>query len=490
MAERFDVIVVGYGFAGGNAAIAAADAGAKVLLLERMPRPGGISICSAGGLRVAEDAAAAFAYLRATSAGKTPDPVLRVLADGMVALEERVRSLATVDGAVISRRRSPGNYPLPGSDTFGFVYVEAVPGFDSAIVYPHVQGAPAGAMLFRLVEDNVRARPIEVRTASRVRRLLQAEGRVTGVEVDAGRIEAGAVVLACGGFEADPAMQAQYWPGGPALNAAFAGNTGDGIRMAQAAGADLWHMWHYHGSYGYRWPDPAYPYGIRVKRLPDWRPGDGRDLPPMAWILVDQEGRRFMNEYEPYQQDTGARPLGLFDPTMQTTPRNPAWLIVDAAGFALYPLGKPTSNDEARRLDWSPDNRAELAAGLFVAGETIEALAAVTGLPPEALAASLESWNRACAAGKDPDHGRPPGSMHTIVEPPFYAASIHPLVSNTQGGPVHDAAQRVLDPFCQPIHGLFAAGELGSAFGHLYISGGNLAECFIGGRLAGANAAG
>jgi predicted oxidoreductase len=62
-------------------------------------------------------------------------------------------------------------------------------------------------------------------------------------------------------------------------------------------------------------------------------------------------------------------------------------------------------------------------------------------------------------------------------------------VSNTQGGPAHDERQRVLDAFGDPIPGLYAAGELGSVFGHLYMSGGNLAECFIGGRIAGREAA-
>ena len=52
------------------------------------------------------------------------------------------------------------------------------------------------------------------------------------------------------------------------------GNTGDGIRMAQDVGADLWHMWHYHGVYGFKHPDPNYPFGIRPKRLPDWIPGE------------------------------------------------------------------------------------------------------------------------------------------------------------------------------------------------------------------------
>jgi predicted oxidoreductase len=76
-----------------------------------------------------------------------------------------------------------------------------------------------------------------------------------------------------------------------------------------------------------------------------------------------------------------------------------------------------------------------------------------------------------------------------IAEPPFYAAQLWPVVSNTQGGPRHDEKQRVVDAFGAPIPRLYAAGELGSVFGHLYMSGGNLAECFIGGRMAGREAA-
>ena len=64
----------------------------------------------------------------------------------------------------------------------------------------------------------------------------------------------------------------------PVLTAANRFNTGDGIRMAQEVGADLWHMWHFHGSYGFRHPDPDYPYGIRVKRFPDWVPGEAKSV--------------------------------------------------------------------------------------------------------------------------------------------------------------------------------------------------------------------
>ena len=79
--------------------------------------------------------------------------------------------------------------------------------------------------------------------------------------------------------------------------------------------------------------------------------------------------------------------------------------------------------------------------------------------------------------------------MIPVAKPPFFWGEVWPVVSNTQGGPAHDERQRVLDAFGEPIPGLYAAGELGSVFGHLYMSGGNLAECFIGGRIAGREAA-
>jgi predicted oxidoreductase len=62
-------------------------------------------------------------------------------------------------------------------------------------------------------------------------------------------------------------------------------------------------------------------------------------------------------------------------------------------------------------------------------------------------------------------------------------------VSNTQGGPVHNARQQVINAEGQPICRLYAVGELGSAFGHLYMSGSNIAECFVTGEVAGREAA-
>lgn len=494
--EETDVVVVGCGYAGAVAAISAHDAGARVILMEKMREPGGISVCSAGGVRVADDAAAAFAYLRETNGGTTPDALLQTLAQGMTEVEAFVRTLGQESGAVISRRRAAGNYPFAGHRTFGFVYVDDIPGVDPANVYSHVRGSKAGALLFYVLQDNLRRRGIQVRTEHPARRLFaDAAGVVRGIQVESGgrlrsiRGKRG-VILACGGFEANTEMQAQFWQGKPVLSAAVRGNTGDGIRMAQELGADLWHMWHYHGSYGFQHPDPAYPYGIRTKRLPDWLPGEGpRGDVVMTWIVVDRVGRRFMNEYPPYLQDTGARPLEPYDADRQRYDRIPCWLITDEAGRTRYPLGRPTYNDPAVRFDWSADNAAEVELGIVRRAGSIAELARLIDADAGVLAETLARWNQACTRQSDPEFARPPSSMMAIAEPPFYAAQLWPVVSNTQGGPRHDERQRVVGAFGAPIPRLYAAGELGSVFGHLYMSGGNLAECFIGGRIAGREAA-
>ena len=80
--------------------------------------------------------------------------------------------------------------------------------------------------------------------------------------------------------------------------------------------------------------------------------------------------------------------------------------------------------------------------------------------------------------------------MVPIATPPFYAGEIWPVGSNTQGAPVHDAEQRVIDVHGVSIPHLYASGEMGSDFGHLYLAGGDIAECFISGWTAGLAAAG
>jgi succinate dehydrogenase/fumarate reductase flavoprotein subunit len=347
--------------------------------------------------------------------------------------------------------------------------------------------------VFKVLEDNIARRNVEVRHELAAERLVaNGDREVLGAWFRNGsghRVAIKArrgVVLACGGFEADEEMKRQFWEKAPVLSATSTSNTGDGIRMAQDLGAALWHMWHFHGSYGFKHPDPNYPVAIRVKRLPDWFPGRERTAKvKMCWIVVDQDGRRYMNECTPYTQDTTHRPMELFDTVRQTFPRIPSRLIYDENGRQMYRIGAPTFNKEGLAFSWSEDNLREVDMGIIKKADTVEGLAAIIGTDAPTLQATLDRWNSLCKKRRDDDFGRPPGTMTRIDTPPYYVGEVWPVVSNTQGGPVHNAGQQIMSVFGEPIPRLYAAGEMGSAFGYLYLSGANLSECMVTGRVAG-----
>ena len=289
------------------------------------------------------------------------------------------------------------------------------------------------------------------------------------------------VVLACGGFENNSEMKLQYFELQP-VYPVYLGNTGDGILMAQKIGAALWHMWHFHGGYGFKYAE--FPFAIRHV----WA-GPRKNDRKMVWIAVDRYGRRFMNEYPPAPQDTGARPLEYYDPDIQDYPRVPCYLIFDEEARKLGPLAMVIVNDERYHYRWSEDNSVEIEKGWIMRGTTLREIADKIKVPTEELESTVERWNQNCQNGSDPDFKRPPKTMMPIATPPYYAMEAWPIVSNTQGGLAHDADQRVLDPLKKPIPHLYVAGELSSIFGHLYLEAGNITEAFIGGRIAGQNAA-
>jgi succinate dehydrogenase/fumarate reductase flavoprotein subunit len=486
--------VVGYGGAGAVAAISAADAGASVLLIEKTAHPGGTTILSSGFARVTSDAASASAYLEHTSGGRVGRPLVEALAQGMTEVPAFLRQMAEPLGAVVRERfgaeQMPNEmadlYDWPGRDSLGWSGVEEIPGFDG---YPWVHGGPKGQLLIRVLEQQIARRPIDVWLDAPADRLLRDEqtGGITGLAARRGdepvTIRArGGVIIASGGFEFNQKMLRDYLELPTILPMGHHGNTGDGLLMASEVGAALWHMWHLHGSYGFRLPD--LPVAVRSPL------GGARNAArPLHWIILDQHGRRFTNELPPAPQDTLSRPLAHLDPETGQHDRIPAWLIFDERGRRAGPLGRPVGARPEHVYQWSRDNLAEIERGWILRAETLSELAEVTDLPAEAVVASVERWNGAVDAGHDDDFARPAGSMVSIAEPPFYAIQVWPVVSNTQGGPVHDERQRVLDVRDAPITGLYAAGELGSFFGHIYLLGGNITEAIVGGRIAGREAA-
>lgn len=482
----YDVVVAGYGYAGAVAAIYASDSGARAAIFEKMAHFGGNSILSGGSVTVADDAELALQYLRRTCLDATDDEVLRFFARGMAELRGMLTRLAGELGFQVVESRRGGSYPFPGSETIAAVQVSRNESYKG---FPWAKGTKAGATLFWVVTEHVKRRPIDVRFESAVRELItDGDGAVLGVVVEKNGREVTikarrAVILCTGGFEHNARLKSHYLQSGNTLAMSPLGNTGDGILMAQKAGAALWHMWLLHGGYGFRIPE--LPIAIRHTFG-----GFRKDEKKMPWIVVDRFGRRFMDEYPPAPQDTPIRVMETYDPDIQDYPRIPSYLIFDEEGRKLGPIGEPKINDDRFQFEWSGDNLREVEMGFIKRFQTIDELARHLNIEADIFKETIGRWNEQCCAGRDRDFHRPPGTMMPIERPPFYTIPVWPIITNTQGGPVHNAKQQVVDPYGKPIPRLYKAGEMGSVFGHLYMLAGNNAECFIGGKIAGTNAAG
>jgi succinate dehydrogenase/fumarate reductase flavoprotein subunit len=393
---------------------------------------------------------------------------------------------------VAERTTTKGVYPLPGQDAFYVVAVTEVPGFKG---FPWVQKLmPAGVNLMKVVFDHVDRRGIESLLSTPAKRLVtDTRGMVTGVIAQSGDQEIAikarrAVILATGGFEQNEWLQMQYLQGKPFYSMAPLTHTGDGIIMAQKVGAALWHMWHIHGSYGFKYPE--FPIAFR-----HFFAGFRNPQRKMPWIVVDKYGRRYMNEYQPAPQDTGHRAMELLDPDIPGYSRIPSYIIFDGEGRKRGPLAKPLSLG-VHIYEWSKDNMQEVEKGWILEADSIHDLALKINKTPEnqslmdaeLIEETISRWNDSVKRGKDWLR-RPQGTMIPIKTPPFYAAEVWPTISNTQGGPVHNVRQQVIDALGDPIPHLYAVGELGSFFSHIYELAGNLGECLSSGRIAGTYAA-
>jgi succinate dehydrogenase/fumarate reductase flavoprotein subunit len=485
-----DVVVAGYGAAGAIAAINARDKNADVLILEKTENPGGSSILAGGAIKAAGDVEKAVKYLTYTQGGRVEDKLIQTFAEGLCTIPAYLEELAAVNGAKIAIREqmaAAGVYPFPGADTFFSTYIQDIPGF-AGYAWSSTGANLNAQRLIKLLADNVEKRQIPVRYRTpAVSLVTDYDGTVRGVEAREGEktifIKANkGVILASGGFGFNEKLKREYFEAIPVYAMGNPGNTGDGILMAQKAGAALWHMWHFHGSYGFKFDD--YEPAVRVSIG-----GARNDNRKVAWILLDKYGKRFMNEYHPAPQDTMHRPLEFFDPDIPGYPRIPATMIFDEEGRKLGRIGNPLTAVEAHKLTWSADNSEEVKRGWIKQYDTLEALARGEGLNETEVTRSVNRWNVFVEHGTDEDFRRPAGTIVKIEKPPFYAVKVWPICTNTQGGPEHDEQQRVLDPYGKPIPHLYAAGELGSFFGHLYLLGGNLGECFVAGRIAGSGAA-
>lgn len=499
-----DVVVVGMGSAGLAAAIEAHDADVSVLILEKGPEPhaGGNSRVSGQAWFSPVDVDAAKIHLRSLSGDY---PVAEPIVDAWAKETARNNDWVCARAAEVKGRvpRDAGDpFPADSADVVRVSYQELrryaeadPPPFE----FPELEGNECGtdynmlggtmgfSRLWSTLRECARDRAIPVRYATGARGLLQhADGSVAGIitaEGESGRSATIAVrrgvVLACGGFAGNPDMGRNFLrlpsirPWGSPLN------TGDGIVLAQQAGADLAHPYNYMASPGVGIAMPPYPTGE------DALPREHR------FITVGADGRRFVDETLVSRH--GKAPMrGTFD----FHPGVPMWVVFDEDGRLAGPLVLPRERfavgwmKQVEGYRWSEDNSAEIERGWIVRGDTVEELAEKLGVDAAGLAQQVAQYNALIESGQDDVRcGRRLPTMSPIVRPPFYGYAWGQLLITTLGGIRKDERARVLAPDGTVIERLYAAGDVASTYTWMLGGGMGLGDALAFGRIAGREAA-
>lgn len=437
-----DIVVIGAGGAGMSAAIQAAQDGAtNVVILEKMPITGGNTVRATGGLNASqtsyqqrdgiEDSNDLF-YEDTMKGGKNlNDPELvRTLVENSAAAVEWVNDIG-------------GDLSVVGQ--FGGASVKRIhrPSDTSAV----------GPMLVKTLNAKLDELGIPVLLETKATKIIADEqGKITGVEAEnedgSFIINTKAVVLATGGFGANPDMVVKYAPQlSGFITTNHIGATGDGIEMALELGAGLTDIEQIqtHPTVN---PNTATMYTEGVR-------GNGA-------ILVNDDGNRFVNELETRDVVSAA---------ILEQPNEESWLVFDTAVRESLSAIEKYINE-----------------GIIVEANTIEELAEKTGINKENLVATMNKYATMQAAGEDSDFGRK--SMEVpLTKAPYFAGLAKPAIHHTMGGVKINTQTQVLKEDGSVIPGLFAAGEVvGGVHGANRLGGNAVADIVVFGRISGDNA--
>ncbi|RVU71155.1 MULTISPECIES: flavocytochrome c [Lactobacillus] len=290
-------------------------------------------------------------------------------------------------------------------------------------------------------------------TDTRVKDLIIEDGKVVGVKADNLTVNAKAVILTAGGYGANTKMLQKYntyWEkiddDLKTTNAPYI--TGDGINLGIEAGADLVGM-------GF----------TQMMPVADPKTGEyntGLQVPPADFVMVNQEGKRFVNEYA--GRDTLSKAAikngGLF------------YLVADEK---IKNLAYNTNEDKIKN---------EIANGQLYKADTLEELAEKIKIDPETLVQTINQYNQYVDQGNDPDFHKDVFDLK-VEQGPFYATPRKPAMHHTMGGLKIDKNAHVLNKDNEIISGLYSAGEnAGGLHAGNRLGGNSLADIFTFGRIA------
>ena len=490
MTNQADVIVVGAGNAAFAAAMAASDAGASVIMLERAPEEesGGNSRFTAGAMRVVYEG---VEHLREIMPDLSDEEIARTdfgsyseadFFDDMGRVTD-YRTDPDLCELMVKKSRETLLWmrghgirfqPIFGRQAF---LVDGKFKFWGGLTVETWGGGPG---LIDSWTKTARHRGIEIRYENRAVSLIHAADRVSGVRV----IEAGqehelrghAVVLAAGGFEANAEWRARYlgpgWDLAKVRGTRF--NTGDMLRAALDIGASASGNWS--GCHACGWDRNAPEFG-------DLDVGDGFQKHSYPFgILINADGRRFVDEGADFRNYTYAK----YGREILNQTRQFAWQIFDSKVAHLL-------RDEYR-----------IRQVTKVTAESLEELVLrLDDVDSEQALKTLREFNAAvdqqipfnpnikdgrCTTGLSP---RKSNWANAIDEPPFEAYAVTCGITFTFGGLRINTNANVLDSDLKPIKGLYAAGEMvGGLFYNNYPGGTGLMSGAVFGRIAGASAAG
>jgi fumarate reductase flavoprotein subunit len=466
-----DVIIAGAGGAGIMAALAAVDAGARVVLLDKQAAIGGVWAFRGGTISGAQT----NLQFEHGIFDDTPDryfsdcyrfPRARLLCPpDLLALYCRQAGF-WVDW--LDRRGAFGSERRPLPPIFG----EGWPTLRS-----HSVPGPLLPVIQPEIEIRLQTGCLAILTESRAVSLLEKDGKIGGLVIEQkgvrSTVRAGAVVLTMGGFGARPDLVKKYsLPRARAFVAgAGASSTGDGLSLCEQVGAKMvnFGMPSAMGPHAGSVPDPSHP-GRRLGGI------NFNCYPGVIW--VDGGGRRVVRE------DAGS-PGEQVRRALESAEGQVLFVVFDqrtrdeqSPPFTPATFGQPTPG-------WEEFERFESRGAAFKA-ETLPELAAKMDVPPDRLAETVQRWNTAVTAGCDIEFGRKE-IKHQIFRAPYYAILTGGNIVGTGGGPATNLRQQVFHENGRVIPGLYAAGEMcgyqgyGTAMFNM--------DNFIFGNLAGSEAA-